>query len=165
MRYAVGAEPETIDPRKATSVAASTVDAQIFEGLTALDADNNPVAAVAESWEVSADGLKYVFHLRGNAKWSNGEPVTAYDFEYAWKTTLSPELASSYAYQLYYLKNGENYNIKNATADQVGVKALSDSVLEVILEKPTPYFLALTAFHTYYPVNKNKCGWQRQMGI
>jgi len=154
LRYAVGAEPETIDPRKSTSLAASTVEAQLFEGLTAMDSDNKPISAMAERWVVSADGLKYVFYLRSNAKWSNGEPVTAQDFEYAWKSTLSPELASSYAYQLFYLKNGEAYNTKKAGADQVGVKAVGDYVLEVTLEKPTPYFLSLTAFHTYYPVNK-----------
>ncbi|MDR3564962.1 MAG: peptide ABC transporter substrate-binding protein [Negativicutes bacterium] len=154
LRYAVGAEPETIDPRKSTSLAASTVEGQIFEGLTAMDGDNKIVPAAAERWEVSPDGLKYVFYLRPGAKWSNGEPVTAQDFEFAWKSTLSPELASSYAYQLFYLKNGEAYNTKKATADQVGVKAIGDSVLEVVLEKPTPYFLSLTAFHTYYPVNQ-----------
>ena len=154
LRYAVGAEPESLDPRKSTSVAAATVEAQIFEGLTGLDENNNPVPAVAERWEVSPDGLKYVFYLRPDAKWSNGDPVTAQDFEYAWKTALSPELASSYAYQLFYLKNGEAYNTNKADVSDVGVKALSDTVLEVTLEKPTPYFLSLTAFHTYYPVNK-----------
>ncbi|MDR3590057.1 MAG: peptide ABC transporter substrate-binding protein [Negativicutes bacterium] len=154
LRYAVGAEPETVDPRKSTSVAASTVEAQLFEGLTGLDRDNKPVPAVAERWEVSADGLKYVFYLRSDARWSNGEPVTAQDFEYAWKSTLSPELASSYAYQLFYLKNGEAYNTKQVDAGEVGVKAVGDRMLEVTLEKPTPYFLSLTAFHTYYPVNR-----------
>jgi oligopeptide transport system substrate-binding protein len=154
LRYALGAEPETLDPRKSTSIAASTVQAQIFEGLTAVDAANNPVAAAAQRWEVSPDGLKYVFFLRPDARWSNGEPVTAHDYEYAWKSTLSPELASSYAYQLFYLKNGEACNTGKIAADEVGVRAAGDYVLEVTLERPTPYFLSLVAFHTYYPVNK-----------
>lgn len=154
IRYAVGAEPETLDPRKSTSVAASTIQAQLFEGLTSIDADGNPVPAAAERWEISPDGTKYTFYLRPGAKWSNGDAVTAQDFEFAWKSCLSPELASSYAYQLYYLKNGEDYNTKKATADDVGVKAVSDQVLEVTLERPTPYFLSLTAFHTYYPVHR-----------
>ena len=94
LRYAVGAEPESIDPRKSTSLAASTIEAQLFEGLLALDANNRPVAATAERWEVSADGLVYVFHLRENAKWSNGDPVSAHDFEYAWKSCLNPDFAS-----------------------------------------------------------------------
>ncbi|KYZ78203.1 ABC transporter substrate-binding protein [Anaerosporomusa subterranea] len=154
LRYAVGAEPESIDPRKSTSIAASTIEAQLFEGLTVLDAANRPAPAAAERWEVSADGLVYVFHLRQAAKWSNGESVTAHDFEYAWKTCLSPDFASPYAYQMFYIKNGEAYHNKKASADQVGVKALNDYTLEVRLERPAPYFLSLTAFHTYYPVHQ-----------
>lgn len=154
LRYAVGAEPESIDPRKSTSVAASSIEAQLFEGLTVLDADNRPLPAAAERWEASADGLTYRFYLRPAAKWSNGDPVTAHDFEYAWKSCLDPDFASPYAYQLFYLKNGEAYYNKQLTADQVGVKALDDHTLEVQLERPAPYFLSLTAFHTYYPVHR-----------
>lgn len=154
LRYAVAAEPETLDPRKATSIPAGIIQAQLFEGLTTLDAAGTPSPAAADRWEVSPDGLRYVFHLRPGLKWSDGTPVTAADFEYAWKSTLSPELASSYAYQLFYLKNGQNYNGKKATADAVGVRALAADSLEVTLERPTPFFLSLVAFHTYYPVNR-----------
>jgi oligopeptide transport system substrate-binding protein len=152
LRYSVGTEPETLDPRKSTGIPEATVEAQLFEGLTTLDAKNNPVPAMAEKWEISTDGLKYKFILRPGIKWSNGDPVTAYDFEYGWKTALSPELGSKYAYQLFYVKNGEAYNKGLTTADNVGVKALDDRTLEVVLEKPTAYFLSLTAFHTLYPV-------------
>lgn len=152
LRYSVGTEPETLDPRKSTGIPESTVEAQLFEGLTTLDNRNSPVPAMAEKWEVSPDGLKYVFHLRPGVKWSNGDPVTAYDFEYAWKTALSTELGSKYAYQLFYIKNGEAYNQGLTTADKVGVRALDDKTLEVLLERPTAYFLSLTAFHTLYPV-------------
>lgn len=152
LRYSIGAEPETLDPRKSTGIPESTVQAQLFEGLTTIDAKNNPLPAMAERWEVSADGMKYKFFLRPGIKWSNGDPVTAYDFEYAWKTTLSPELGAKYSYQLYYVKNGEAYNKGLTTADKVGVKALDDKTLEVLLEKPTAYFLSLTSFHTLYPV-------------
>jgi len=148
----VGAEPETLDPRKSTGSPEATVEAQLFEGLTSLDAKNSPIPAMAEKWEISPDGLKYKFHLRPDIKWSNGDPVTAYDFEYAWKTTLSPDLGSKYAYQLFYVKNGEAYNQNLTTADKVGVRALDDKTLEVVLEKPTAYFLSLTAFHSLYPV-------------
>ncbi|BBB92656.1 MAG TPA: peptide ABC transporter substrate-binding protein [Methylomusa anaerophila] len=154
LRFCIGSEPETLDPRKSTGTPESTVESQIFEGLAALDSKEIPVPAAAERWEISPDGLKYKFYIRQNAKWSNGDPVTAHDFEYAWKETLRPEFASKYAIQLYYLKNGEAYNTGKATADQVGVKALDDKTLEVTLEAPTPYFLSLTTFHTYYPVNK-----------
>ncbi len=154
LRYAVAAEPESIDPRKSTSLDATTIEAQLFEGLTALDAVNRPIPATTEHWTVSADGLRYLFQLRQQAKWSNGDPVTAFDFEYAWKTTLSPELASPYVYQLFYIKNAERYHNREVAVDQVGVKALNERELEVILERPIPYFLSLTAFHTYYPVHK-----------
>ena len=152
LRYSVGTEPETLDPRKSTGIPEATVEAQLFEGLTTLDAKNNPVPAMAEKWEISPDGLKYKFILRHGIKWSNGDPVTAYDFEYAWKTALAPEFGSKYAYQLFYIKNGEAYNKNLTTADKLGVKALDDHTLEVLLEKPTAYFLSLTAFHTLYPV-------------
>ncbi len=154
LRYAVAAEPETLDPRKSTSIPAGIVQAQLFEGLVALDAANSPVPATAERWEISADGLRYTFYLRPGLKWSNGEPLTAADFEFAWKSALSPELASSYAYQLFYLKNGQDYNAGQAAADAVGVRARGDRVLEITLENPAPFFLSLLAFRTYYPVNR-----------
>jgi oligopeptide transport system substrate-binding protein len=154
IRYALSAEPESIDPRMSTSLSAATVQAQLFEGLMTLNEQNRPVAAAAEKWEVSPDGRKYVFTLRKGLKWSNGDAVTAHDFEYAWKTGLDPELASPNAYMLYCLKNGEAYATKKAEASQIGVKAKDDQTLEVELERPTAYFLSLTAFHAYYPIHK-----------
>ncbi|NMR89260.1 peptide ABC transporter substrate-binding protein, partial [Vibrio parahaemolyticus] len=87
--------------------------------------------------------------------WSNGDPVTAQDFEFAWKSALDPELAADYAFQLYYIKGAEAYNSGEGTVDDVAVKALDDKTLEVTLETPTAYFLDLCAFYTYYPVNKS----------
>ncbi|HWR28893.1 MAG TPA: peptide ABC transporter substrate-binding protein [Negativicutes bacterium] len=154
IRYALSAEPESIDPRMSTSLSASTVETQLFEGLTTLDEKNRPIAAAAEKWEVSPDGRKYTFTLRSGLKWSNGDPVTAQDFEYAWKSGLDPELASPNAYMLYCLKNGEAFATKKADVTQVGVKAKDDRTLEVELERPTAYFLSLAAFHAYFPVHK-----------
>lgn len=154
LRYSAGAEPQTLDPRKSTGLPEANIEAQIFEGLIALGPKDQAMPAVAEAWEVSADGLQYQFHLRKDARWSNGEPVTAMDFEYAWKTALDPALASEYAYQLYYLKNGEAYNKGQASASEIGVLALDSHTLEVTLEQPTAYFLSLLAFHTYYPVHQ-----------
>ncbi len=153
-RYALEAEPATLDPAKSTAIPESLVQLQIFEGLTRLDAKDQPAPGVAEKWEVSPDGLKYVFYLRTDAKWSNGEPVTAHDFEFAWKRALSPEVASENAYMLFPVKNAQAYNEKKVTADQVGVKAIDDHTLEVTLEKPTAYFLSLVAFHAFYPVHQ-----------
>ncbi|WP_026884465.1 peptide ABC transporter substrate-binding protein [Clostridium akagii] len=167
IRYNLGANPKTIDPALNTSVEGATVIANAFEGLTTVDVNNKAHPGVAKSWDVSKDGKNYVFHLRKDAKWSDGKAVTAKDFEYAWKRALAPATASEYAYQLYYLKNGQGYNesaspadqktpgVATATADQVGVKAIDDYTLDVTLENSTPYFLPLMAFQTYMPVRKD----------
>lgn len=152
--YNNGVEPETIDPHRSTGIPEANIELQVFEGLTRLDENTKPVPGIALKWEVSKDGKHYTFHLR-SAKWSNGDPVTAQDFEFAWRRALSPALASEYAYQLYYIKNGQAYNEgKIKDAKQVGVKAKNAKTLEVTLEAPTPYFLSLCAFPTLMPVNK-----------
>ncbi len=153
-RYGLETEPATLDPAKSTAIPEYLVELQIFEGLTRLDAKDQPVPGVAEKWDVSPDGMKYVFYLRSNAKWSNGEPVTAHDFEFAWKRALNPEFASENAYMLFPVKNGQAYNEKKIGADQVGVKALDDHTLEVTLDKPVAYFLSLVAFHAFYPIHE-----------
>lgn len=147
-------EPPTLDPSLMKDAQSIIVDYGLFEGLTRLNAAGEPQPAAAESWDVSEDGKTYTFHLRKNMKWSNGDPVTAKDFEFAWKRTLAKETASDYAYFLFYLVNGEAYNAGNATADQVGVKALDDYTLEAKLTKPTPYFISLVAHNSYYPENQ-----------
>lgn len=152
--YNLGADPKTIDPQLNSAVDGSTVIHNAFEGLMREDANSNIEPAVAESYELSEDGTVYTFHLR-DCKWSDGEPVKAGDFEYAWKRALNPDTAAEYAYQLFYLKNGEAYNTGEATADDVGVKALDDKTLEVTLESPVPYFLSLAAFPTYFPVRQD----------
>jgi len=150
----MAAEPESLDPAKIDGIPGATAIYQLFEGLTRMTEDGLEPAA-AESWEVSPDGLTYTFHLRDGIKWSNGDPVTAHDFEYAWKRALAPETGSEYAYQLYYIKNGEAYNAREINdPDEVGVKALDEKTLEVTLESPAPYFLNLTSFYTLFPVHK-----------
>ncbi|MEG0773432.1 peptide ABC transporter substrate-binding protein [Clostridium sp.] len=153
--YNLGADPKTIDPQLNSAVDGSTIITNAFEGLLRQDKDSKLVNGVAEKYEMSADGKTYKFTLRDNAKWSDGKKVVAGDFEYAWKRALNPEVASEYAYQLYYLKNGEAYFNGKAKAEDVGVKAIDDKTLEVTLEAPVPYFLSLTAFPTYYPVRKD----------
>lgn len=151
----VGPEPETIDPAMNTSADGAIYINHVFEGLTRLDKNGNTIKGIAKDWKISDDGTKYTFTLRNDAKWSDGQPVTAKDFEYAWKRALAPETASDYATQLYYLKNGEEYNTKKCDADQVGVKATGDYTLEVELKAPTAYFIDLTNFPTYFPVRKD----------
>lgn len=154
--YNIGAEPQYLDPGKSTGIPEFTVILNLFDGLVRYDLDNQIKPSIAERWDISEDQTAYKFYLRKDAKWSNGDPVTAYDFEFSWKRALSPELGSEYAYQLWYLKNGEAYTSKKITdPEQVGVKALDDYTLEVQLESPTPYFLSLLTFTTYLPVCKN----------
>lgn len=154
----LSAEPPTFDPAQAQDSQAHTVLNMMYEGLVRLDENSKPVPGVAEKWDVSSDGLKYVFHLRKDAKWSNGDPVTAKDFVFAWQRVLDPNTtpAPPYAYQLYYIKGAEEYNNKKMTDfSQVGVKATDDHTLEVTLKNPTPYFLGLTSFYTFYPVHQS----------
>ncbi|GIP20493.1 peptide ABC transporter substrate-binding protein [Paenibacillus sp. J22TS3] len=159
----LASEPPTLDPAQSQDNVSSAVLRTLFEGLTSKDKDGNVVPGVAEKWE--QNGKEYTFHIRSDAKWSNGDPVTAKDFEFAWKRVLNPATvpAPPYAYQLYYIKNAQAYNEKKITdANQVGVKAIDDKTLKVTLENETPYFLGLTSFTTYYPVHqsvKNNPKW------
>ena len=156
LRINLSAEPPTFDPAQAQDSQANTVLKLMYEGLTRMNDNGEQVPGVASEWEVSPDGLQYVFKLRQDAKWSNGDPVTANDFVFAWERALNPAAAALYAYQLYYLKNAEAYNTEEITDfSQVGVKATDDYTLEVTLENPAPYFLSLTSFYTYYPVHKS----------
>lgn len=151
----VGPEPETIDPALNTAADGAIYINHVFEGLTRLDKDGNTIKGIAKDWKISEDGTKYTFTLRNDVKWSDGKQLTAKDFEYAWKRALNPETASDYATQLYYLKNGEEYNTGKCSADEVGVKATDDYTLEVELKAPTAFFLDLTNFPTYFPVRQD----------
>ena len=157
IRYNLGAQPKTIDPALNSAVDGANVILHTFEGLVNLDENQQAVPGVAEKWEVSDDGLVWTFHLRKDAKWSDGKPVTAKDFAYAWKRALDPKTASEYAYQLYYIKNGEAYNTKKEgiTADDIGIKIPDDNTIEVTLEAPTPYILQIFAFPTLFPVRED----------
>lgn len=146
-------EPESLDPGVVTGVPEHRILSNLFEGLTTADPkDLSPRPGMATSWTVSKDGLVYTFKLR-DARWTDGKPVTAHDFVYAWERVLSPKFGAKYAQQLFYLKNGEEYN-KGRISDfsQVGVKALNDRTLQVTLRCPTAYFLDLTSFYTLYPI-------------
>jgi ABC-type oligopeptide transport system, periplasmic component len=158
-RMNISTEPPTLDPAQSQDQVSFTVLNGLYEGLTRKDENGQNVPGIAEKWDISEDGKTYTFHLRKDAKWSNGDPVTAGDFEFAWKRALDPELKpepAAYAYQLYYIVNAESYNTGGgATADQVGVKATDDHTLVVNLNSPTPYFLSLMSFQTFFPVHKS----------
>jgi oligopeptide transport system substrate-binding protein len=149
-----GAEPETLDPSLITGQPEGRLAAALFEGLTSFNEHGQVVPGVAEKWDVSPDGRVYTFHLRGNARWTNGDPVIARDFRDSWRRTLAPDTASEYAYQLYYIHSGRPFNegtLKDFS--QVGVVAPDDWTLQVTLDNPTPFFLDLCATTPLYPVH------------
>ncbi|MFF2532784.1 peptide ABC transporter substrate-binding protein [Brevibacillus sp. NPDC058079] len=152
-RANIMSEPATADPGLAKDTTAGAIVRATFDGLTRFDANAKPVNSVASDVKISDDKLVYTFTLR-DSKWSNGDPVTAHDFVYAWKRALGKTFGAEYAYQLYYIKNAQLIHKGKAKPDELGAKAIDDKTLEVTLENPTPYFLELTAFYTYYPVNQ-----------
>ncbi len=149
-----GNDPETIDPALITGQLEFRLVDCLFEGLLRYDEKGDPVPGVAESWEISDDGARYTFTLREDARWSNGDPVTAQDFVRSWQRALDPLTAASYAYQLFYIKGAEAFS-KGEIQDfsQVGAKALDRRTLQVDLNAPTPFFLHLAAFPTLRPVH------------
>ncbi|PEB52399.1 peptide ABC transporter substrate-binding protein [Bacillus cereus] len=147
-------EIPTMDTSKSTDTLGAQILGNTMEGLYRLDKDNKPIPAAAESSTKSEDGKKYTFKLRKDAKWSNGDPVTAKDFVFAWQRLLDKNTAAEYAFIAYYIKNAEAINKGEKPVTELGAKALDDYTLEVELEKPVPYFLNLLAFPSYYPLNE-----------
>ncbi len=150
------AEPQELDPHIVEGTGEHDIIMALLEGLTIENPKTlEPEPGAAKSWEISPDGLVYTFHMRAEARWSNGDPVTAHDFYNSYKRLLTPSLASRYAYMLYPIKNAKRFN-EGALTDfnEVGVKALDAATFQVTLESPTAYFLAMTAQHyTYWPVH------------
>lgn len=151
------ADPPNLNPFTSTDMASFDVLNDVLDGLVRYDKNGEikPGSGLAKSWDISSDGLTYTFHLKDGIKWSDGNPITAQDFEYSWKKVLDPKTASQYAYQFFYIQGAEEYNSGNGTADQVGIKALDDKTLQVKLKSPAPQFLGLTAFGTYLPQEKS----------
>ncbi|MCW5547345.1 MAG: peptide ABC transporter substrate-binding protein [Opitutaceae bacterium] len=150
-----GAEPQSLDPHLVTALTDANIMLALFEGLCALDErTSEPLPAAAARWEVSADGLVYTFHLRENLKWSNGDPLVAGDFVFAWRRALSPALAAEYAYLLFPLKNAAALNAGELTDfTQLGAEAVDDRTLRLTLAQPTPYLPALTVNPVWFPLN------------
>jgi oligopeptide transport system substrate-binding protein len=145
-----GKEPESLDPAVITGQAEMRIAGSMFEGLTRQDPKTgDPIPSLAESWGISPDGRTYTFHLRHNLVWSTGEPLTADDVVYSWIRALDPATACDYAGQLYYLKNGEDFNSgKIKDPNLVGVHALDRNTVRAELNNPTAFFLDLCAFST-----------------
>ncbi|MGN4423400.1 peptide ABC transporter substrate-binding protein [Bacillus cereus group sp. MYBK30-1] len=155
LNLTVSEEIPSLDTAKTMDGTSAHVMQNIFEGLYVLDDQDNPIPAVAKSFERSEDGKKYTFDLRKDAKWSNGDPVTANDFMFAWRRAVSHETASQYAYMLFYIKNAKEINKGAIPPNELGVKVVDDYTLEVELEQPTPYFLQLLALPIYLPQHES----------
>jgi oligopeptide transport system substrate-binding protein len=172
LRIGNGAEPRELDPTLSTGVPEHHIIQNLFEPLFGYDPKTaEPVPGVAESWKVSSDGKVYTFKIRKEAKWSNGEPLTAHDFVYSWRRLLKPETAAEYAYQGYYLVNGKAFNtgvIQDPS--KIGVKAIDDHTLQATLVNPTPFFIRLCTHHSLMPVpqkviEKHGIAWTRPENI
>jgi len=149
----MGTEPPELNTAKTTDVVSFDIIRHTMEGLTKRDANDNIIPGMAKSWEISTDGLVYTFHLR-DAKWSNGDAVTANDFAFAFKTLLDPATAADYAYFAYPIKNGAAFNGGKAQASELGIQVVDDKTLKITLEGPTGYFLDTLAFGVMMPINQ-----------
>jgi oligopeptide transport system substrate-binding protein len=153
-----GAEPPSLDPGLATDTTSGDVITNVMDPLVKLDKDLEPVPNLAKSWTVSKDGRTVTFTLRDDGKWTNGDPVTAQDFEWSWKRTISPELAADYAYQFFGIVGAAEYNACkqncDALRDKVGVKALDDHTLQVKLTSQQPWFVQQVAHHSFLAVHR-----------
>lgn len=160
-----GAEPRSLDPQLNVAYTDSLICQALFEGLVLIDGTTGePVPGVAERWEVAEDGLTWTFHLRGDARWSNGDPVTSRDFAYAFRRNLSPAFASEYSYMLWVIRGAEGYNrreeegfpeeLKVRDFAQVGVETPDDRTLRLTLASPVPYLLGLIVHDSWFPVHR-----------
>jgi oligopeptide transport system substrate-binding protein len=156
-----GAEPPSLDPGRASDTTSAAILLNIMDPLILLDDQNRPQPSLAQRWEVSEDGKTVTFHLRADGKWTNGDPVTAQDFEYSWKRTVSPELAADYAYQFYGIVGAQEYNgcdPKKANCarlrDRMGVNAANDRTLVVKLTAAQPWFIQQVAHTSFLAVHR-----------
>jgi oligopeptide transport system substrate-binding protein len=146
-------EPPNLDTSRSIDQESYNIQHTVMEGLLRYDVNSNLVPGVAERWEI--DGRRATFWLRANARWSDGQPVTAHDFVFAWRKAVDPSNASQYAFLLYPVKNGAAINRGELPLDALGVRANGDRVLEVELENPIAYFYKLTAAQTYFPIRED----------
>ncbi|PTX59990.1 dipeptide transport system substrate-binding protein [Melghirimyces profundicolus] len=146
-------EPPSLDPPEGFDSVSYDILNNIMEGLVRLDKHHQPQPAMAEKWEISADKKTYIFHLR-DSKWSNGEAVTAEDFEYAWKRMVDPKNAFPSSFLAFYIEGAEEYNAGKGQKGDIKVEAVDEKTLRVRLKEPTGFFLKLIATPAFFPVHK-----------
>lgn len=157
VRINIGADPQTLDPRKARDLTSITLVHMFFEGLTRTSKTGALEMGLAERVEISDDGLQYRFHLR-KSFWSNGDPVTSCDFADTWRTILDPRFPTDIAYQLYGIKNAHKAKLGEMNLDQIGIQTPDPQTLVVELEQPIPYFLQLLSMPSFFPVSQKVAG-------
>lgn len=150
-RANMGTNPTTLDPARARDLDTFSVLRMLYEGLTRVGVNEKPQLAIASELALSEDQKTYTFTLR-KSTWSNGQPVTASDFVYAWRRALAPEFPSDYASQLFLIKNGKEIKAGKLSMEELGARAIDKWTLQVELEKPTPYFLELLSFPIFFPL-------------
>ncbi|MCH9610598.1 MAG: Oligopeptide-binding protein OppA [Chlamydiales bacterium] len=155
-RINLNCEPPSLDPRKAIDVTSINVLQQLFEGLTRYNSEDCAELAGAESLEISPDGCVYTFTLKEHL-WSNGDPVTAYDYVRSWLSALDPLFPSPFAYKLFCIDGAAEIK-RGASKERLMVKALDIRTLQVILKHPTPYFLELLTLPTFFPLHRDCMG-------
>jgi oligopeptide transport system substrate-binding protein len=154
LEYGNNSEAATLDPQKSNLIDEFAIIGDLIMGLTTDAPDASPAPGMATSWETSPDGLVWTFHLR-DAKWSDGVPVTADDFVYAYRRILDPKTASIYAYLVYILKNGQALNEGKARPEDLGVRALDSRTLQLTLEHPAPYLPEIAKHQSFFPVPRH----------
>ncbi len=150
-RLQIDSEPVSLDPRKARHLGDHIVLRMLFEGLMRVSKEQTIEPAIAKEVQISEDHLKYTFHLK-EVNWSNGEPLQASDFLFAWQSILDPQFPTDLAYHLYPIKNARKAKLGQIALKEVGIQALDAHTLEVSLEEPTPYFLELLTMTPFFPV-------------
>lgn len=149
-----GAEPQSLDPHKSEGVPESNLQRDLYEGLTNDSPDGGIEPGAASAWTISEDGLVYVFHMREDARWSNGDPVTAHDFVYGLRRSVDPATLSNYSIMLRPILNAEAIIAGQMPPEALGVRAIDDLTLEIRLNGPTPYFLGVLTHSASYPVHR-----------
>jgi oligopeptide transport system substrate-binding protein len=153
-----GTEPPSLDPGLATDTTSSSILLNLMDPLVILNEDLEPVPSLAERWEITNGGRRVTFHLRPDGRWTNGDPVTAHDFEFSWKRTISPTLGADYAYQFFGIAGAEAFNQCEENCDRlrdrVGVSAIDDRTFRVDLTSPQPWFIQQVAHTSFLPVHR-----------
>ena len=164
VKFNTGFDPDSFDPQEANVMETSLVDNQCYDYLYRENLKGDFDPSLATGYTMDDSGTVYTFTLRDGIKFADGSPIKASDVVFSWTRALDPENAFEYAYQLYYIKNGEAFNAGEASASDLGLRIIDDKTLEVTLERPTPFFVSLTGFVTYGIVSEDFVTKQEKYG-